>query len=70
MRESPSRKRTPIPCSKKIRNEAAAHVAGGAKTAVLEDAKGVELEVSGEQVGVEPTPDLNGMDIRRQEANE
>jgi hypothetical protein len=26
--------------------------------------------VSGEQVGVEPTLDLNGMDIRRQEANE
>jgi hypothetical protein len=45
-------------------------VAGGAKTAVLKNSKGVELKVSGEQIGVELTLDLNGMDIRLKEAKE
>jgi hypothetical protein len=39
-------------------------IAGGAKTAVLKNSKGVELKVSGEQIGVELTLDLNGMDVR------
>jgi hypothetical protein len=43
-------------------------VAGGAKTAVLKNSKGVELKVSGEQIGVELTLDLNGMDIRLKKA--
>ena len=43
-------------------------IAGGAKTAILKNSKGVELKVSGEQIGVELTLDLNGMDIRLEEA--
>jgi hypothetical protein len=39
-------------------------IAGGAKTAILKNSKGVELKVSGEQIGVELTLDLNGMDVR------
>lgn len=39
-------------------------VAGGAKTAVLKNSKGVELKVSGEQMGLEFTLDLSGMDVR------
>lgn len=38
-------------------------VAGGTKTAVLKNSKGVELKVSGEQIGVELTLDLNGMQV-------
>ena len=45
-------------------------LAGGAKTAVLKNSKGVELKVSGEQIGVELTLDLNGMDIRLKEEKE
>lgn len=39
-------------------------IAGGAKTAILKNSKGVELKVSGEQIGVELTLDLNGMDVK------
>jgi hypothetical protein len=39
-------------------------IAGGAKTAILKNSKGVELKVSGEQIGVELTLDLNGIDVR------
>jgi len=42
-------------------------IAGGAKTAILKNSKGVELKVSGEQIGVEVTLDLSGMDIRLKE---
>ena len=42
-------------------------IAGGAKTAVLKNSKGVELKVSGEQMGVELTLDLSGMDVRLKE---
>lgn len=45
-------------------------LAGGAKTAVLKNSKGVELKVSGEQIGVELTLDLSGMDIRLKEEKE
>lgn len=45
-------------------------IAGGAKTAILKNSKGVELKVSGEQIGVELTLDLNGMDIRLKESKE
>ena len=38
-------------------------VAGGAKTAVLKNSKGVELKVSGEQMGLEFTLDLSGMQV-------
>ena len=38
-------------------------VAGGAKTAVLKNSKGVELKVSGEQMGIELSLDLNGMQV-------
>jgi hypothetical protein len=38
-------------------------IAGGAKTAILKNSKGVELKVSGEQIGVELTLDLNGMQV-------
>ncbi len=39
-------------------------IAGGAKTAILKNSKGVELKVSGEQMGVELTLDLNGIDVK------
>ena len=39
-------------------------IAGGAKTAILKNSKGVELKVSGEQIGVELTLDLNGMEVK------
>lgn len=38
-------------------------VAGGEKTAELKNSKGVVLKVSGKQIGVELTLDLNGMQI-------
>ena len=38
-------------------------VAGGPKVAELKNAKGVVLKVSGKQIGVELTLDLNGMQI-------
>jgi hypothetical protein len=39
-------------------------VAGGAKAAVLKNAKGVELEVKGKQVGLEFSLDLSGMEAK------
>jgi hypothetical protein len=39
-------------------------IAGGTKTAILKNSKGVELKVSGEQMGVELTLDLNGMSVK------
>ena len=43
--------------------EAGLAIAGGAKTAILKNSKGVELKVSGEQMGLELTLDLNGMSV-------
>lgn len=42
-------------------------VAGGPKVAELKNANGVELKVSGKQIGVELTLDLNGMQINLKE---
>jgi hypothetical protein len=39
-------------------------LAGGAKVAELQNSKGVLLKVSGEQIGIEVSLDLNGMDVR------
>lgn len=39
-------------------------VAGGAKTAVLKNSKGVEMTVKGQQVGLEFSLDLSGMEIK------
>jgi hypothetical protein len=39
-------------------------LAGGPKVAELKNSKGVLLKVSGEQIGVELSLDLNGMDVK------
>jgi hypothetical protein len=43
---------------------AGAALAGGANTAVLKNSKGVELKVSGEQMGVDLSLDLSGMSVK------
>ena len=43
---------------------AGAALAGGANTAILKNSKGVELKVSGEQMGVDLSVDLSGVSIK------
>jgi len=45
-------------------------VAGGTKVAELQNSKGVLLKVSGEQIGLELTLDLNGMDVELEKEKE
>jgi hypothetical protein len=43
---------------------AGAALAGGGNTAILKNSKGVELTVSGQQMGVDLSLDLNGMSVK------
>jgi hypothetical protein len=43
---------------------AGAALAGGGNTAILKNSKGVELKVSGEQMGVDLSLDLSGMSVK------
>lgn len=47
--------------------QAGVAIAGGPKVAELKNAQGVVLKVSGEQIGVELSLDLNGMEIKLKE---